>query len=106
MDFKIKSTGNLKKLAKNAEAMKGTQEIKLPELMNNSFISQCSQFSSLDELIDASGFKVESKEDFEAIPDKEWDDFIKKNTSYENWQEMQKAAGSEYAKEQLFKGIK
>jgi hypothetical protein len=74
--------------------------------MNTDFISSCSQYSSLEELIDASGFKVESKEDFEAIPDDEWEEFIQSNTSHESWLEMQKAAVLAYTKASLFKGLK
>lgn len=106
MSVKITSNGNLEKLQKNLKEMDGTQEVKLTDLMNESFISTCSKFSSIEELIDASGYKVESKEDFEAIPDDEWDDFIKNNTTYENWLEMQKSAGTEFAKAQLFKCLK
>lgn len=102
----FKSNGNLDKLKKNLSELSGTNEVKLVELMNPDFISSCSQYSSLEELIDAAGFNVESKEDFEAIPDAEWEEFIVKNTSHESWLEMQKAALLIYTKANLFKGLK
>jgi hypothetical protein len=46
------------------------------ELLNNDFIAEHSSFASFDELLAASPLKVESKEDFEAIPDAEWDTYI------------------------------
>ena len=56
-------------------------------------------------MLDASGFKVESAEDFAAIPDEEWDAFVSKNTSYSSWEEMQKGAAKDYTKRQLTKGL-
>ena len=102
----FKSNGNLDKLRKNLLELSDTNEVKLVDLMNSGFVSSCSQYSSLEELIDASGFKVESKEDFEAIPDEAWEKFIKSNTIYESWSEMQKAAVIVYTKTNLFKGLK
>ncbi|MGE6343391.1 hypothetical protein [Psychrobacter sp. NPDC078929] len=79
-------------LEKNVSELSNTDSIPLNDLMNPSFISSCSQYSNFEKLIEASGFKVESKEDFAAIPDQEWEQFIQKNTSYESWIEMQQAA--------------
>lgn len=94
------------KLEKNVSGLSDTDSISLDALMNPSFISSCSQYSSFEELVEASGFKVESKEDFAAIPDQEWEQFIQTNTSYESWIEMQQAAGINYVKAKLFKGLK
>lgn len=104
--MKIKSnTDGLKKLAKNAEAMSGTSQIKLKDFMTPKFISNCSNFNDIEHLFDESGFAVESKEDFEAIPDDKWNEFIVENTSFDSWEEMQKEAMAIYVKEQLFKGL-
>jgi hypothetical protein len=95
----------LKKLAENAKKMHGTSEVKFTDVMTPEFISNCSQFENLEQLFDSSGFKVESKKDFAAIPDNEWEEFIVNNTSFDSWEEMQKHAMTAYAKRQLFKGI-
>lgn len=96
----------LDKLRKNASELSGANNIPMNVLMNPDFISSCSQYPNLEKLIEASGFKVETKEDFEAIPDQEWEQFIQKNTSYESWIEMQKAAGTSYVRANLLKGLK
>lgn len=110
MSVTIKSNGNLEQLKKNLAEVAGTTQVKLVDLMPSQFVSNCSKFASLEELFQASGFKVESPEDFAAIPDDEWDAFIKENTTYANWLEMQKTAHSEYAakylKVALAKGMK
>ncbi|MFB0725015.1 hypothetical protein ACEU6F_04975 [Aeromonas salmonicida] len=105
MSFEIKGLKELQKklgyLAKSAEALDGQHQVPLTDLLNPAFISSCSKFSSVEELFDASGFKIESTEDFKAIPDAEWDSFIKSNTTYENWLEMQTSAAAQWTKSKL-----
>ncbi len=102
MSIKITRKGNeLKKLTKKMKALDGQHEVKFTDMYNPAFVSGCSKFESIEELFDASGFKVESKEDFEAIPDEEWEVFISQNTSFDSWLEMQKSAGAAYVKKQL-----
>ena len=96
----------LDQLEKNVSKLSGIESIPLDDLMNPSFISSCSQYSNFEELIEAAGFKVESEEDFAAIPDQEWEQFIQTNTSYEGWIEMQEAAGLSYVTANLLKGLK
>lgn len=50
-------------------------------------------------MIQANGFKVESEDDFKAIPDAEWDVFIHDNTSFGSWREMLEAARGRLGKE-------
>lgn len=94
------------KLEKNISKLSSTNSVSLGELMNPRFISSCSQYSNFEELIEASGFKVESEEDFAAILDQDWEEFIQKNTSYASWIEMQEDAGVSYVKDSLLKGLK
>lgn len=90
----------LQKLSKDAEKLDG-QSVSLTDVMTDSFISENSSFGSFNELLEASEFKVESQEDFAAIPDTEWDAFIGGNTNFSNWQEMISSAGALYARKQL-----
>ena len=110
MSITIKSNGNLKQLQNNLAEISRTTKVRLADMMPPQFISNCSKFVSLEYLFEESGFKIESQEDFAAIPDDAWDAFIKGNTTYENWSEMQKAAHTEYGakhfKEMLTKGMK
>jgi len=54
---------------------------------------------------EASGFKVESQADFEAIPEAEWENVIQAHTSFSSWREMQEKAGVEYAERKLMEGV-
>ena len=105
MEFRIEGLdGVLKKLSdlqKRAEELDGTHEIPPAELLNPEFLSSCSRFISFDDLLEASGFKVKSMEDFKAIPYDKWDEFIRENTSYESLKEMLQSASTEWARKKF-----
>ena len=103
----IKVTGlsefqrSLKELGERIDAVSGEQNVPMTELLKPDFLASCSTFSSVQEMFDRSGFKVESQADFAAIPDDDWDAFIRANTSYFSWQEMLQAAGAAWTKAKL-----
>lgn len=78
----------LQKLANDAQALDGSHAVPLEELLNESFVRKHTQYSSLSEMIEKSGFDVKSPEDFKAIPDDEWDKYIKSITSFADWKAM------------------
>ncbi len=94
-----------KKLAKNLKGMDGSNQVQWTDLMTSGFISGCSPYNDLEHFFAASGFEIKSTEDFEAIPDNEWEDFILNNTSFDSWEDMQKTAMKDYVQKQLFKGL-
>lgn len=95
----IKITGlnefqrQLRELSDRVEAISGEHSVPMSELLSPSFLASCTLFNSADELFEKSGYKVESQEDFDAIPDEPWDEFIRSNTSFGSWKEMLDAAG-------------
>jgi len=91
----------LKDLSRRAEGLSGQQKVPIPELLTGEFLRQCSRFHSADEMFSASGFKIDSADDFAAIPDTEWDQFIRTNTSFESWEAMLSQAGGEWAARRL-----
>ena len=103
--FKIEGLDELQnkldQLAKNAQSLDGEHNVPVSELLTDSFISRHTSFSSVDEMFKASGFTIETQEDFAAIPDAEWDNYIRSVSSFENWQSMLGAAGQEWAKRKL-----
>ena len=105
MPVKINMKG-LNKLKKNLEDLHGQHKVGLSETLTSEFLTECSGFSDLNQLFNASGFKIESPEDFKAIPDNEWEEFIVSNTRFESWQAMQEAALDKYMKSKILKGLK
>lgn len=90
----------LDELKESAESIQGTQ-VPLGELLTPGFLAKHTRFLSEDELFEASGFSVQSTEDFEKIPDEEWDNFIQQNTPFATWSDMLSAAGAEWAQKKL-----
>jgi hypothetical protein len=81
---------NLQRLQWKAEALDGTHDVPLPELMPDAFVRHHSRFDSLQALADASGI-----EEAEEIGGEKWNAFIAENTSFPDWTEMLKAATAE-----------
>jgi hypothetical protein len=100
--FKITSSvSGLSKLRDKLKKLENMTEISLGVLFNDKFISKHSSFSNLDDLCKASGFKIENKDDFLAIPDDEWNTFISGNTSFSSWEEMQRNAFTEHLENEM-----
>jgi len=101
----VSESGNLLKhlreLSQRAQELDGQHEMTLGELMSGDFVAGCSKFGNLQELFNASGFSLETAEEFQAVPDNEWDAFIATNTSYHSWAEMKSAAVREWARKKL-----
>lgn len=87
-----KLQNHLKSLSKKAKELDGEQSIPISELLTEGFVSEHTKFQTADQLFEASGFKVETQEDFANIPDAEWDKYIRANSSFEDWQAMLSAA--------------
>ncbi|MGD6896117.1 hypothetical protein [Bacillus infantis] len=94
-------SNELKKLQQNAKELEGKQNIPLPELFPDSFMANNTRFSSIQEMFDKSPFKVESEEDFAAIPDAEWDKYVVENTNFSSWENMQEAGVKEWTAKKL-----
>lgn len=88
-------------IAKKAEQLDGQHDVPFSELFNDDFINKHTSLSSIQELLDKSGFKIESKEDFNSIPDDQWDTYIKSVTDFDSWEDMMEEAISELVARQL-----
>ena len=86
----------LQQLADKAEAMDGEHSISLTELCPPAFMAEHTDFATIEEMFEASGFTVETPEDFAAIPDAEWDVFIASRTRFADWRTMQEKAVADW----------
>ena len=101
----IKITG-LDEVRRNLDALQRRMQnlsgpVAFEDLFPPEFMRRYTDYASIEELITASGHKVESTEDFEAIPQAEWDQFIKAKTRFANWEAMQSKAGEDYVARRL-----
>jgi hypothetical protein len=104
-DFELKGLNELNRkledLKRKAEALDGKHEIPFSELFLPEFMTKHTDFASLEEMFQASGFVVESQEDFKAIPDDDWENFIKAHTQFSSWKDMQVTAFREWTARKL-----
>lgn len=91
----------LKKMEKGAKELNGTKHVSFSELFPPSFMRKYTHFSSMNALLEAGGFNIESQEDFEAIPDDVFDKHIAATTHFENWENMLSEATTQYALKKL-----
>lgn len=101
----IKITGldefrrKLERLSRNAHNVNGP--VAFDDLFPQEFMRRYTDFPTIQAMADASGFKIESQEDFQAIPDADWDAFVRSRTRFQTWQDMQAKAGEEYVVRRL-----
>jgi hypothetical protein len=87
---------DLRRLEARAQSPDGTDTVPIKDLLTPSFISRhVMGAGSLDEWFEKSGFKIESQEDFGAIPDAVWDERARSTTDFASWQQMLEAAAGE-----------
>lgn len=91
----------LKKLQKNLNDLSKKKEISFGELFPPSFMRRYTRASSIDEFVQKCGFKVETIEDFKAIPDEDFDTYVKESTVFSSWKEMEEKAYEEYIRKAL-----
>lgn len=91
----------LKQMTDGFERAKGTHEVSFGELFHPGFMSRHSRHASIQELFNASGFKIDTNEDLAAIPDADWDGHIRSSTDFQDWESMQKAAAAEWFKQKV-----
>lgn len=91
----------LEDLKRKAEALDGEHEIPFSELFSSEFMTRYTDFASLDEMFQASGFVIESQDDFKAVPDDEWENFIKTRTQFSSWKDMRVTALKEWTARKL-----
>lgn len=91
----------LEDLKQRAEDIDGDNNIPFEELFNNTFMEKYTDYNTIDDMFENSKFELETKEDFENIPEEELDKFINENTVFENWQDMTGTAAKEWTAKKL-----
>ena len=100
MSIEIKGLDNLlqslEELKRNAEEIDGENQVQFSEMFPDFFMMRNTNFSTINEMFDKSGFILNKQEDLDNIPAEKLDQFVKDNTEFETWDEMKQAAGKEW----------
>ncbi|MDR3602832.1 MAG: hypothetical protein P4L49_20535 [Desulfosporosinus sp.] len=76
--------------------------IPFTDLFPSRFMHQYTQFDSIEDLLAAGGFEVNSEDDYESIPDEDINALVAKTTKFDSWEEMlTNAIGDSYIIERL-----
>lgn len=103
----IKITGfdelenQFKQMEQGIKELDGTHQVPFSELFPSSFMKEYSSFASIDELLDAGGFQVETQTDFETIDQTQLDAHINSTTKFDNWENMIDEATSQYVAKKM-----
>lgn len=95
-----KITG-LDQLQAKFEKLNDIKSISFEELFPDSFLEHYTNSKNLKDFLEKSGFTINSKEDFEAIPDQHWEKYVIANTQFLSWNEMQQSAHEIWIKKWL-----
>jgi hypothetical protein len=105
LDFEMSGFDEVRRtlddLRHRAGAISGEHEIPLSELFPPDFMASHTEFDSLEGMFSASGFRVQTAEDFKKIPGDQWDTFVRNHTEFADWREMLRAGSGEWAERQL-----
>lgn len=88
-------------LANKAVEVDGSHELSLSELFPDYFMLRFTQFSTMEEMFESSGFEITTQQDFENIPEDKWDIFIETHTQFVSWEEMKQAAANEWVRKKM-----
>ena len=93
--------GILKNLKAKLNPFDGKEDIPFDILFPDSFMMKYTDFYSIDEMLTKSGYKVETLEDIENIPNDGWNKYIKTTTRFKNWEDMLMLAIEEWVGREL-----
>jgi len=79
-------------LVRKIEDLDGQHQIPFSDLFTDEFMLLNTEYCSISEMIEASGFSVQSSEDFAKIPDDEWDSHVRRHSRFASWEEMKGSA--------------
>ncbi|OZT77783.1 hypothetical protein [Salinicoccus roseus] len=95
----------LNRMAKNAQELEGDNTVSFVDLFPESFMSKNTKYANMQEFMDDFEPNMTSEEFKEIQDSDEWNEFVKSNSNFEDWDSMIGTATEEYAANQLFDGI-
>ncbi len=88
-------------LTEEARNMLQNRHLPIEELFTGEFVRNYTPYQTLEDLCEASGFKVNDDDDFDCVPDDQWDAFIANHTDFTEWSEMLQTAIQHWVERQF-----
>lgn len=70
--------------------------LQLDEILDPNFMLEHTGFESIDEMVQAGLWEVETADDFRAIPEREWSDYVREVSDFSSWKDMLESAANEW----------
>ena len=107
IDFKIEEDyQGLNQLKQNINDLKQNEGPTIKEILSDEFLQEHTSFQNFNELFEKAGFKADTQEEIDAIPQDKIDNFIKENTKFDDFNMMYSTAILIYTQKHLLKGMK
>ncbi|QZP39367.1 hypothetical protein [Halobaculum magnesiiphilum] len=81
--------------------MNEQNEIPFEQLFTEEFMQLYTEFDSFEALLEASQWDVEDEDDFEAIPEDEFDTYVDEHTDFPSWEVMSQTAAQRFLERQF-----
>lgn len=94
-------SNELDQLQQNARELDGSNDVPLLELFNPTFMQKYTDFETFEQMIEESRWTVETQHDFEQIPERQFDMYVRERTQFSDSDEMMKVAGEEWLASEL-----
>jgi hypothetical protein len=91
----------LKEMQQRAREINGTHRLAFSELFSDEFMKEHTDFKSFPQMVEENPFETQSKEDLEAVPDDEWEEYVSSRTRFANWEAMREAAAGDWISRQM-----
>jgi len=91
----------LSDLERKAAELDGEHSVPISDLFPDSFMAAHTDFTTIQDMLDASGFPASTPEEFSAIPDDQWDTFVASRTKFASWHAMLEAGTAEWVSHKL-----
>ena len=97
---------NIDHIMTNAQSIDKDSMIDIQDLLSEVFLNNETKFKSVEQLFMLFDKKEVSQKSFDEIDDADWDEFVSKETQFDDWSEMLAMATSYFMREKLFAGLK
>ena len=91
----------LDKMKQAAQELERQKDIPFSDLFTTEFMQMNTPFSTFADFLSAGGFRAETDEEFDAIPDDAFDRHVATTTEFDSWEDMLVTATQEYISRKL-----
>lgn len=90
-----------KEIERGAKEINETGSVDFKDLFTQNFMTKYTNFNNISEFFEESPFEFKTQEEFESIDENQLDEYVRKQSKLDSWQDMFSTAGKEYVAKKL-----